>query len=155
VARKRSPARLVIALSVAMLLTVFLLYTSISGDATAQVTPSELASHRGVVSLTGMVVGKPAGDAHGSGLRFAVRDIEGGSKTVSVLYRGSVPDLLKTDAHVTVQGQLRDGVFVAKPGTLITKCPSKYAPATQSPARAVGPAEGVWGNREAPPAGLS
>ena len=74
--RKRSPARLVIALSVAMLLAVFLLYTSIAGDATAQVKPSQLAGHTGVVSLTGMVVGPPTGDAHGSGLRMVVRDID-------------------------------------------------------------------------------
>jgi cytochrome c-type biogenesis protein CcmE len=132
VAQKRSPARLVIALSVAMLLAVFLLYTSIAGDATAQVKPSQLTAHTGVVSLTGMVVGRPTGDAHGSGLRMLVRDIDGGSATVPVVYRGSVPDLLKADAHVTVQGQLEHGVFVARPGTLITKCPSKYAPAKKT-----------------------
>jgi cytochrome c-type biogenesis protein CcmE len=131
-ARKGNPARLVIALAVAMLLAVFLLYTSIAGDATAQVKPSELASHSGLVALTGKVVGAPSGNAHGSGLRMLVRDIEGGTKTVPVLYRGSVPDLLKADAHVTVQGELRNGVFVAKPDTLITKCPSKYQPATKS-----------------------
>jgi cytochrome c-type biogenesis protein CcmE len=132
VARKRSPARLVIALSVAMLLAVFLLYTSIAGDATAQVKPSQLAGHAGVVSLTGMVVGRPTGDAHGNGLRMVVRDIEGGKASVPVLYKGSVPDLLKADAHITVQGQLEHGVFVAKPGTLITKCPSKYQPAKKT-----------------------
>jgi cytochrome c-type biogenesis protein CcmE len=132
VARKRSPARLVIALSVAMLLAVFLLYTSIAGDATAQVKPSQLAGHTGVVSLTGMVVGRPTGDAHGSGLRMVVRDIEGGKASVPVVYRGSVPDLLKADAHITVQGQLEHGVFMAKPGTLITKCPSKYQPAKKT-----------------------
>jgi cytochrome c-type biogenesis protein CcmE len=132
VARKRSPARLVIALSVAMLLAVFLLYTSIAGDATAQVKPSQLAGHAGVVSLTGMVVGRPIGDAHGNGLRMVVRDIEGGKASVPVLYKGSVPDLLKADAHITVQGQLEHGVFMAKPGTLITKCPSKYAPAKKT-----------------------
>ena len=27
-----------------------------------------------------------------------------------------------------VDGRLRNGTFVAVPGTLITKCPSKYAP---------------------------
>ena len=79
-----------------------------------------------------MVVGRPTGDAHGSGLRMVVRDIEGGRATVPVLYKGSVPDLLKADAHITVQGQLEQGVFVAKPGTLITKCPSKYAPAKKT-----------------------
>ena len=27
-----------------------------------------------------------------------------------------------------IDGQLRSGVFVAVPGSMITKCPSKYAP---------------------------
>ncbi len=37
---------------------------------------------------------------------------------------------------MTVQGTLRNGVFVAKRDTLITKCPSKYQPAkkTNTPA---------------------
>ena len=130
-ARKRSPARLVIALSVAMLLAVFLLYTSTAGG-TLQLKPSELPGHRGVVSLTGKLVGKPTGDAHGDGLRFVVRDVRGGSGRVPVVYKGSVPDLLKANADVTVQGQLSNGVFVAKRDTLITKCPSKYQPAKKS-----------------------
>lgn len=134
-ARKRSPARLVIALSVAMLLAVFLLYTSTAGG-TLQLQPSELAGHAGVVSLTGKLIGKPTGDAHGDGLRFVVRDVEGGAGRVAVVYKGSVPDMLKADSDVTVQGKLSSGVFVAKRDTLITKCPSKYQPAkkTNSPA---------------------
>ena len=115
-----------------MLLAVFLLYTSIAGDATAQVQPSQLAGHVGVVALTGKVVGTPTGDAHGAGLRFVVRDIGGGTRTVPVLYKGTVPDMLKQDADVTVRGQLRNGVFVAKRDTLITKCPSKYQPAKKN-----------------------
>ena len=135
-ARKRSPARLVIAVSVAMLLAVFLLYTSIAGGGTLQLKPSEVAGHTGVVSLTGKLVAKPTGDAHGTGLRFLVRDVTGGSGRVPVVYKGSVPDMLKIDSDVTVQGTLRNGVFVAKRDTLITKCPSKYQPAkkTNTPA---------------------
>jgi cytochrome c-type biogenesis protein CcmE len=45
---------------------------------------------------------------------------------VPVVYRGTVPDLFRTDRDVQVDGQLRNGVFVATPGTMITKCPSKY-----------------------------
>ena len=71
------------------------------------------------------------GDAHAAGLRFALRDIGGGSRTtVKVLYTGSVPDLFKTGRHVVIDGKLRNGVFVAAPGSMITKCPSKYAPKT-------------------------
>ena len=54
------------------------------------------------------------------------------SPLVPVVFKGSVPDLFKAGRHVTVEGTLRRGVFVAKPGSLVTKCPSKYAPAKSS-----------------------
>ena len=93
-------------------------------------SPSQLAGHAGRVSLSGNVIGPVRGDAHGAGMRFGLRDIGGhSSKTVQVLYRGTVPDLFRANRHVVVDGTLRNGVFVAVPGTLVTKCPSKYAPA--------------------------
>ena len=129
-ARKASPARLVIALLVAAALAVFLLYTSIAGGGNPSVAPSELAGHAGTVQLAGVVVGPVRGDAHGSGLRFALRDIGGSDQPpVRVVYSGSVPDLFKVGRHIVVDGQVeRRGVFVAEPGSMITKCPSKYAP---------------------------
>jgi cytochrome c-type biogenesis protein CcmE len=128
-ARKASPARLVIALSVAAVLAVFLLYTSIAGGGNPSVAPSELAGKTGDVQLAGLVVGPVRGDAHAGGLRFRLKDIAGGSKaSVAVLYRGSVPDLFKVGRHIVVDGTLRRGTFVAQPGSMITKCPSKYAP---------------------------
>jgi cytochrome c-type biogenesis protein CcmE len=127
VARRRSPARLVVALSVAAVLAIFLLYTSIAGG-TPQLQPSQLAGHHGKVSLVGKVVGSSSGDAHGAGLRFTLRD-EKGTGTVPVLYHGTVPDLFRSGRHVALQGQLRNGVFVATPNSLLTKCPSKYSPA--------------------------
>ncbi len=74
--------RLVIALSVAGVLAVFLLYVSIAGGRTPQLKPSH----------------------------------------------GSVPDLFKVGRHIVVDGRYRNGVFVAKRDTLVTKCPSKYTP---------------------------
>jgi cytochrome c-type biogenesis protein CcmE len=127
VTRRRNPARLVIALSVAAALAVFLVYTSLAGGATPSLKPSQLASHKGEVSLAGMVVGTVDGDAHGAGMRFALRDIDG-TATVRVLYRGSVPDLFNVGTHVYMRGELREDTFVASPGSLVTKCPSKYAP---------------------------
>jgi cytochrome c-type biogenesis protein CcmE len=133
VARKRNPARLVVALSVAAVLAVFLLYTSIIGGATPSLQPSELAAHKGRVAVSGHVVGPVTGDAHDGGLFFRLRDVKGDStKTVRVAYEGSVPDLFRVDRDVHVQGELRNGVFVAVPGTLVTKCPSKYAPAKKN-----------------------
>ena len=125
--RRRNPARLVIALSVAAALAVFLLYTSFAGGATASLRPSQLAGHNGEVGPAGMVVGPVRGDAHGAGMRFSLRDIDG-TATVRVLYRGSVPDLFRVGNQVYMRGELRDDLFVAIPGSLMTKCPSKYAP---------------------------
>ena len=127
-ARKRSPARLVVALSVAAVLAVFLIYTALAGGGTPSVRPSQVAGHTGRVTLLGKVVGQGRGDAHSErGLRFTLRDVEG-TKTVPVVYHGSVPDLFKPTRDITVDGRLRNGVFVAYPGTLVTKCPSKYSP---------------------------
>jgi cytochrome c-type biogenesis protein CcmE len=112
-------------------LAIFLLYTSIAGGGTPSLRPSQLAGHHGKVSLVGKVVGKPSGDAHGAGLRFTLRDVKGNA-TVPVLYHGTVPDLFRSGRDVVIQGTLRNGVFVALPGTLLTKCPSKYTPKSGS-----------------------
>ena len=128
---KRSPARLVVALSVAAALAVFILYTSIAGAGTPQIGPSTVRQHTGEdVLLVGTVVGHVAGDAHAGGMRFLIKDDHGASAArTRILYSGSVPDLFRTGRQVVVEGTLRNGTFVAKPGSLVTKCPSKYTPA--------------------------
>jgi cytochrome c-type biogenesis protein CcmE len=127
-ARTGSPARLLIALSVAAVLAVFLLYTSIAGGGNPSISPSELDGRTERVQLAGKVVGPARGDAHAGGLRFGLRDIDGEGVTVPVRYTGSVPDLFKPGRHIVVKGSLRNGVFVAERSSMITKCPSKYAP---------------------------
>jgi cytochrome c-type biogenesis protein CcmE len=114
---------------VAAVLAVFLLYTSIAGGGNPSVSPSELAGRTGAVQLAGVVVGPVTGDAHAGGLRFRLKDIGATASTaVVVRYTGSVPDLFKVGRHVVVDGQLEHGTFVARPGSMITKCPSKYVP---------------------------
>lgn len=125
--RRGNPVRLVVALSVAAVLAVFLLYTSLAGGARPSLRPSQLLGHEGEVSLAGMVLGPVRGDSHSSGMRFTLRDVDGTAR-VAVVYHGSVPDLFKVGRHVYMRGELRRGAFVAVPGSLITKCPSKYAP---------------------------
>ena len=118
-----------LALSVAGVLAVFLLYVSIAGGRTAQYTPSELQGHKGVVALYGRVVGPVHGAGYAQdGLRFRVAD-RNGHASVPVVYRGSVPDQFKLGREVIVDGRYAHGTFVAKANTLVTKCPSKYAPA--------------------------
>ena len=130
-ARRRNPARLVIALSVAAVLAIFLVYASFAGGTTPSIQPSELAQHAGKVQLGGKVVGPVTGDARGDGLRFELRDVQG-SETVPVVYTGSVPDLFREGRELMVRGELRGGVFVAEPGSMVTKCPSKYSPTSDS-----------------------
>ena len=131
-ARRRNPARLVIALSVAAVLAIFLVYTSFASSSTPAVQPSELAQHDGAVQLGGTVVGRPAGDARDGGLRFTLRDVKG-TETVDVVYTGSVPDLFRVGREVMVKGEVDGaGVFVAEKDSLVTKCPSKYAPTSDS-----------------------
>ena len=129
-----SPARLVIALSVAGALAIFVVYTALAGNGVANLTPSTVAGHTGNVSLVGKVVGTPQGNAyHGGGLRFQLKDIgDAKAARLPVVYHGSVPDLFKTGRDIVVDGTFHNGVFVAKRGSLITKCPSKYTPAKSS-----------------------
>ena len=125
---KRSPARLVVALSVAGVLAIFLVYTALAGGGTPSLRPSQLPGHTGRVSLVGKVVGTVTGESHSTaGMRFRVRDVNGTAST-RVVYHGSVPDLFRTGRDVVVDGRLKHGTFVAVPGTLVTKCPSKYTP---------------------------
>ena len=123
-ARRSSPARLVIALSVAAMLAVFLLYTSIAGG-TPQLRPSELNGRTNEVALVGKVVAPV--QRNGRTIRFRVKDVEGGSAArLPVTYTGSVPDMFKAGRDISLDGRLRNGVFIGTPGTLVTKCPSKY-----------------------------
>jgi len=121
----------VIALSIAAVLAVFLLYTSIAGGGTPSVKPSELTGQTGTVSLVGRVVGKPTGDPHAGGLRFRLRDVKDpASPAVRVVYTGAVPDLFASGRDIVIDGTLQNGTFVATPGTMVTKCPSKYTAVT-------------------------
>jgi cytochrome c-type biogenesis protein CcmE len=124
VARRSSPARLVIALAVAAMLAVFLLYTSIAGG-TPQLRPSQLKGRTGEVSIVGKVV-NPV-QRSGRTMRFRLKDVEGSSSVrLPVTYTGSVPDMFKVGRDISLKGRLRNGTFVGAPGTLVTKCPSKY-----------------------------
>ena len=124
---RRNPARLVVALAVAGLLAIFLVYTAITGT-TPALEPSNLAGHSGQVSLTGKVVGAVSGDSHAAGgLRFNLHNINGASPTVPVVYHGSVPDLFETGRDVNITGTLDGASFVAT--SMTTKCPSKYTAA--------------------------
>ncbi|HET7855956.1 MAG TPA: cytochrome c maturation protein CcmE [Gaiellaceae bacterium] len=129
-ARRSSPARLVIALGVAAMLAVFLVYTSLAGG-TPQLRPSQLKGRSGEVTIVGKVVAPV--ERSGRTIRFQIRDVEGGSSVrVPVTYSGSVPDMFKVGRDISLKGRLRSGTFVGVAGTLVTKCPSKYSSKKES-----------------------
>ena len=129
----RSPARLVVALGVAAVLAVFLLYTALRGSSTPTLTPSQIGSHTGKLAVVGVVVAPLRGDSHAAGgLRFGLRNIDGKSGVVPVVYHGdNPPPLFKVGRNVVVSGSYANGRLAGD--EVVTKCPSKY---TNKPANA-------------------
>lgn len=128
----RSPARLVVALGVAAVLSIFLLYTAVAGHSTPTLTPSQLGHHTGKLAVVGVVVAPVRGDSHAaSGLRFGLRNIDGKSGVVRVVYHGeNPPPLFKVGRNVVVSGNYEHGRLAGD--NVVTKCPSKYTASKQS-----------------------
>ena len=130
-ARKRK-TRLFVTLGVALLLATALIYTSFSASTVAK-TPSELLSGSTPgksYELTGKVVNGSVKES-GEKLEFKVRD-RAGTASIPVKYTGTVPDPFKEGREVIVTGTVKNGVLVAEPGSLVTKCPSKFTNKTDS-----------------------
>jgi cytochrome c-type biogenesis protein CcmE len=123
--RKRK-IRLFVALSAAVLLAVALNYTSFSASTEAK-EPSQLLSAAPGTSyeMTGRVV-KGSVQREGTGIAFDVVDRDGGSKSLPVTYKGTIPDPFRGGREIVLTGAIQNGVFVGEPDTLITKCPSKF-----------------------------
>jgi cytochrome c-type biogenesis protein CcmE len=123
--RKRT-VRLVVALGVALLLAVALIYTSFSASTEAK-EPSELvnASSGSTYEMTGRVVTGSV-DKQGEGMRFVVADRDGEGQTIPVTYSGVVPDPFRGGREIVLDGAVVNGVFVGERDTLVTKCPSKF-----------------------------
>jgi cytochrome c-type biogenesis protein CcmE len=123
--RKRK-IRLGVALGVAVLLGVALIYVSFSASTQAKEPSQILTASPGTnFQMTGKVV--PGSIKHqGETLDFQVKDREGGATTMPVSYQGSVPDPFRGGREIILTGQLQNGTFVGEPESLITKCPSKF-----------------------------
>lgn len=123
--RKRK-IRLVVALGVAVLLAVALVYTSFSASTEAK-EPSQLLSATPGTSyeMTGRVV-KGSVRRDGDGISFRVVDRDGGGRGLPVSYEGTVPDPFRGGREIILTGSVESGTFVGEPDTLITKCPSKF-----------------------------
>jgi cytochrome c-type biogenesis protein CcmE len=129
---KKRKTRLVTTLVIALLLATALIYTSFSASTVAR-TPSQLLASSvpgKSYQLTGKVV---AGSVvqKGETMKFKVRD-RAGTAAMPVVYTGTVPDPFRVGREVIVTGEVKNGTLVAKPGSLITKCPSKFSNTTSN-----------------------
>src|SRR5579863_1211302 len=128
--RKRQ-VRLVVSLTLAVLLASGLVYTSFAASDPA-LTPSQLLSRGGGgnVQLTGTVVKRSIANKADGIVDFRLADRTGDGVSVPVIYSGSVPSVgLASGRELIVTGRLHGGAFDAQPGSMITKCPSKYSAA--------------------------
>ena len=129
--------RLVSALGMAVMLATFRLYIAVKGGDVQEplLQARELVSKRDVataqsVQVDGIAAGPISGE-QGERFAFYVADRDGKHRT-KVDYRGSVPDAFRVGRNVIVTGRLKldarsgEHVFQAEPGTLVTKCPSKF-----------------------------
>ncbi|MFY9488453.1 MAG: cytochrome c maturation protein CcmE [Solirubrobacterales bacterium] len=119
--------RLIVTLGIALLLATALIYTSFSASTVAR-TPSQLlnsATPGETYELTGRVV-KGSVVEKGKDLSFKVAD-RAGTTSISVKYSGTVPDPFREGREVILEGEVVKGTFIADPGSLITKCPSKFS----------------------------
>jgi cytochrome c-type biogenesis protein CcmE len=128
----RSPARLIVALAVAGVLAVFLLYTAVAGHSTPTLTPSQVRGQSGDLAIVGVVVGPVRGDSHSAhGMRFGLKNIQGRSGVIPVVYHGdNPPPLFQPGRNVVVTGTYATGRLAGR--DIVTKCPSKYT-AVQQP----------------------
>jgi cytochrome c-type biogenesis protein CcmE len=126
--RKRK-IRLGVALSVAVLLAVALIYVSFNASSqTAEPSQVLSAANGQHFEMNATVV--PGSVKHdGETMTFEVEDRKGSgnTETMPVSYTGSVPDPFKGGREIILSGQREsNGTFIGEPESLITKCPSKF-----------------------------
>lgn len=89
-------------------------------------SPSQIAAQEAPVGRTfrlGGMVEEGSVKRDGVNVQFVVTDT---AKTVAVQYQGILPDLFKEGKGVVAQGQLKDGVFVAR--EVLAKHDENYMP---------------------------
>lgn len=141
----RSRIRFILALGLAAVLGGWLLYVSIGGATETYTSPSQLSAAAPAAAddeaknyrLNGLHQGAVPTDVSAqarsdAGYTFKVVDKDDPGATITVLYRGTIPDQLKDQREIVVSGSLNeDGVFVAKRDSMLALCPSKFSEASE------------------------
>jgi cytochrome c-type biogenesis protein CcmE len=130
--RKRR-IRMTVALAAALLLASALVYVSFSASEDV-VTASQLLkmAQPGRTYVLGGTVASVQHEPKGA-LLFRVHDPKL-AETVPVRYAGLVPDPFAVGRGILVTVHAQGAQFVGQPGSLTTKCPSKFQDANAKPA---------------------
>lgn len=124
--RKRK-IRLGVALSVAVLLGVALIYVSFNASSSTAEPSQILTASPGQKYEMNATVVPGSIKRHGRTIDFEVKDRKGSNATMPVSYTGAVPDPFRGGREIVLTGEREsDGTFVGEPESLITKCPSKF-----------------------------
>jgi cytochrome c-type biogenesis protein CcmE len=115
-----------VALSVAVLLAVALIYVSFNASSnTAEPTQIMAASPGQKYEMNATVVPGSI-KKKGETIDFEVEDRNGGN-AMPVSYTGLVPDPFRGGREIILTGTRESsGTFIGEPESLITKCPSKF-----------------------------
>ncbi len=115
-----------VALSVAILLGVALIYTSFSASTDVKKPSQLIGTAPGTkAEMDGEVV--PGSIRHhGASIDFRVVDSGGKGQSLPVSYTGTIPDPFRGGREIVLSGAMDNGTLVGEPETLTTKCPSKF-----------------------------
>lgn len=145
----KSRIRFIVAIGVAAALGAWLFMAALgaTGATRQHVGPSQ-AKGGGDYRLNGLVApGAPLEAAQAAqtadGLRFVVRDKKDPAQTITVVYRGQVPDAFRSGREITVDGRYVNGVFQGDRDSLVTLCPSKFSATETNPHEGATPPAGA------------
>lgn len=132
--RRRLPWSFVLGGLIILGAVIYLVYANTQSNTAYYMTVSELqhctTCMARTVRVSGVVQkGTVARNDNTQQLMFTISD---GSKLLTVVYNGVVPDIFNPGVQVVVEGHYSgSGPFQAL--TLLTKCPSKFQAATPTP----------------------
>lgn len=130
---RRPRRRFAIAGLVMVAAIAYLIISSFSAAVASVVSPAQLIRQHALYGQSVRLQGRVAGADHVNKTTldhlFTVSD---GHASVLVSYGSDLPGGFKSGASVEAQGTYNGHIFMATPGTLTAKCPTKYQAAPAS-----------------------
>jgi cytochrome c-type biogenesis protein CcmE len=135
--RKSNPLKFVIGGAILLAAVIYLAVSAMAGNTQLYKTVEEFHAEQAQLAgrdlrIAGWVIGDSIQftqiDATTTRLEFDIVDdlSNPGQRLHVVAMNEPKPDLLQNQAQALVEGRAENGVFVANPGGLLLKCPTRY-----------------------------